>query len=621
MTTPKPSSVATRPNQAQEQSEALDPARAEHLSGLFFERVGLTPEAIAYWQFDPASHQWQHTTWADMAFEVGCIQAAMQRDGLQKGERIALMLKNSREWVLFDQAALGLGLVVVPLYTDDRPENVVHILKQTNARMLVVDGRRQWRGLQQAGEPLAALKRIVTLQSVGDEDGSSGGNLAAMSDWLFGAKGAPIRYQGNADDLATIVYTSGTAGRAKGVMLSHANILENAAACSQIARINHQDRFLSFLPLSHTLERTAGYYLPMLCGAEVAFARNVQTLAEDLQIMQPTLLISVPRIYEKVFERLQRQIETRGRLAKTLFEQTVVVGWYRYLCQQQRPPKEKPLWPMGLLWPLLDAKVAAKLRARLGGRLRFAICGGAPLSPRLAKVFTAMGVPVLQGYGLTEAAPVVSVNPPEDNRVETIGKPLENVQVRLGEQNELLVQGPGVMLGYWQNESATQDAIDDQGWLHTGDQAYIEESGHLRITGRLKDIIVLANGEKVPPADMETAIALDPLIDQIMIVGEGHHQLVALVVVNPDTFAEFVRDYDFDPSDPQTLEDRFVEKLILKRINKRLVDFPGYAQIRRVGLIDSPWSIESGLLTPTQKLKRPLIEREYQSLIEQLLAK
>ncbi|MFI9654025.1 long-chain fatty acid--CoA ligase [Guyparkeria sp. GHLCS8-2] len=594
----------------------VTPAQAVNLSGLFFERVARTPQAIAYRQYDPGCQDWIDTSWADMSYEVGRIQAAMTRDGLEPGDRIAIMLKNAREWVLFDQAALGLGLVTVPLYTDDRPLNVAKIIKETGARLLVVDGRRQWRGLEAVADGFETLKRIITLAPVDAEDGAKDKHLESFADWTFGARGEPVRLDADGQTLASIVYTSGTAGRAKGVMLTHSNMLENAFACSKVASITGDDLFLSFLPLSHTLERTGGYYLPMICGSTVAFARSAQQLGEDLGIIKPTLLISVPRVYERVYDRIGSALKKKGAFAQKLFERTVSVGTARFERAQGR---EGSAWKAAF-WPMFDRLVAAKLRERLGGRLRYAICGGAPLSPELATVFTGIGVPVLQGYGLTEASPVVSVNRPDDNRPETIGTTLDGVEVRLGEHDELLVKGAGVMQGYWKNDEATAAAIDEQGWLHTGDQAAIDEDGHIRITGRLKDIIVMANGEKVPPAAMETAIGLDPLVDQVMVLGEGHHQLAALVVVEPEAFAELMHEFGMDAEDPETLTDRFVERLVLKRVNARLEDFPGYAQIRRVKILTEPWTIEDGLMTPTQKLKRPLIEKEHAEDIAELFA-
>ena len=531
--------------------------------------------------------------------------------GLKPGDRIAIMLRNSREWVICDQAALGLDLVTVPLYTNDRPDNIVYIVEETQARLLVVGGQRQWRRLQEAGGRFTHLQRIVSLADIEANDGVYDPHLESFAEWSFGCHGDALCSHADPDQLATIVYTSGTSGRSKGVMLSHRNMLENAWAVTEVAEIGPDDTFLSFLPLSHTLERTAGYYLPMVCGSQVVFARSIQQLAEDLRAIRPTLLISVPRVYERVHARLHRQL-ARKPLARKLFQQAVQQGWRRYERSQQRAR-----WSPGqILNPLLDRLVGKRLRNQLGGRLRFAICGGAPLSPELMREFCALGASMLQGYGLTEASPVVSVNHPESNRPGSIGLSLCNVEVKIGRQDELLIKGPNVMHGYWNDEEATRAAIDQDGWLHSGDQARQETNGHLYIIGRLKDIIVLANGEKVAPAALELAISMDELFDQALIVGEGRPYLTALVVVNPEVWPEFACECDVDPEDPDVMMGCYVQRCALRRIGRALREFPGYTQIRRVILLRAPWTLEQGLVTPTQKFKRACILAEHVEMIK-----
>lgn len=590
-------------------TDMIRPEEAGNLSGLFHERVRRSANARAYSHYDNGSHAWLHTTWTEMALEVGRWQAAMRKEGLQPGDRVALMLRNSREWVVFDQAALGLGLVSVPLYTDDRPDNVAHIVEETQSKLLVVDGKRQWRCLQEVGDGFASLKRIVSLANIEAEDGAVGPHLESFATWSFGCHGEPERSEAAPDELASIVYTSGTAGRPKGVMLSHRNMLENAWAAAQVADITPDDVFLSFLPLSHTLERTGGYYLPMLCGSRVAYARSVQQLGEDLKAVRPTILVSVPRVYERVHNRLRKSLERQGALSRRLFAAAVRAGWLRY----QRAQGRGAWTPGQLLAPALDRLVGGKLRERMGGRLRFAICGGAPLSPELAREFIGLGVTLLQGYGLTEASPVVSVNRPENNLPESIGPALQGVETHIGANDELLVRGPNVMLGYWGNEEATRAAVDAEGWLHTGDQARVDAEGRLYITGRLKDIIVLANGEKVSPVEMEIAIGLDDLFEQVLIVGEGRPYLGALAVLDAEAWPAFARESDVDPDDPGAPADRYVERRALQRIGRALHAFPGYAQIRRVTLLRQPWTVEEGLVTPTQKLKRARILAQHEA--------
>lgn len=587
------------------------------LGDLFRARVTTTPQAIAYRQYDSASEHWSDCTWLDVANEVGRWQQALTREGLEPGDKLAIMLRNSRDWVIVDQAAIGLGLITVPLYLDDRPDNIAYILEHAEVSLLVVEGKTQWRRLASVLDRLPSVKTIVSLHALEHEDGNpSDPRLIAASDMLFGLEGDWQTQKLQADSLCTIVYTSGTTGRPKGVMLSHRNLLSNAHAASQCASFGVNDSFLSFLPLSHTLERTGGYLLPIVVGASVAFARSIPQLGEDLVTIRPTVLVSVPRIYESIYAKIQAGLTRKSPLARKLFEWTVRVGWRRFEWQQGRAG-----WSPGLmLWPLLERIVAKKVLDRVGGRIRFAVCGGAPIPPAIARFFIGLGLPVHHGYGLTEASPVVTVNRPEDNIPESIGTVIPGVEVRLGEQDELLVKGPSVMLGYWKNPEATAASFDSQGWLRTGDKARIDSNGHVFITGRLKDIIVLGNGEKLPPADMEMAIQLHPLFEQALIVGEGRPFLSALLVLNPEAWAAKAAELDVSADSDEDLRSRFVERTLLTIVNGQLGSFPGYARIRRLVLLREPWTIDNGLLTPTLKMKRNRIIKSVEGPLEEVYA-
>ncbi|MFO7954913.1 AMP-dependent synthetase/ligase [Thioalkalivibrio sp.] len=595
-------------------STTITPEQAPTLPALFRTRVSMSPDAPAYRHFSASDGAWKQTSWSDMAAMVDRWQAALAREGFKPAERVALMLGNSREWVAFDQAATELGLITVPLYTDDRPDNVAYIIGQTQARLLLLGESVHNRRLSEHFENMPSLKRIVCL---GHTDGEPADErVTDVGTWL--ERGDPDRiHRPDLDPLAlaTIVFTSGTTGRPKGVMLSHRNILDNACASSTAGPLSDTDRFLSFLPLSHMLERTGGYYMPMLIGAEVAFARSIQGLGEDLLSVQPTVLISVPRIYERVHGRIQAGLKKKSALGRGLFKATVAIGWRRFEYQQGRAS-----WsPAFLLWPLLERIVARRVLDRLGGKLSFAVCGGAALPPPIARFFIGLGLPVLHGYGMTESSPVVSVNTPDDNLPASIGKPLPGIEVKIGEMDELLTRSSSVMLGYWKNEEATASTIDEDQWLHSGDQAQIDQDGHIFITGRLKDILVLTNGEKVPPADMEMAIALDALFDQVMVVGDGHAFLSALVVPEPEAWTTFAEDHDLDPGTAGRLP-RAAERALLQRMQYQLRDFPGYARIRHLHVVHEPWSVDNGMLTPTMKLKRPVIAKHYAEAIEAMYA-
>lgn len=586
----------------------LEHAELQTLPQLFRARLEASPDRIAYQQYDIASKAWSSSTWQQMANEIGRWQAALAKEDLQPGDKVAVMLKNSREWVVFDQAALGMGLVTVPLYVDDRPDNVAYIINHAEIKLLFVQDRSQWKHLLDADVDLGGLKRIISIKRISEDDEPDDSRLESLADWLFGLKGELQARESGPDELASIVYTSGTTGRSKGVMLSHRNILSNVKSAYQCYNWGENDEvFLSFLPLSHMLERTAGYYMPMLAGSEVAYARSIPQLAEDLMNIRPTVLISVPRIYERVYGRIHDGLKQKSAVARALFKAAVAVGWQRFEYQQGRGR-----WSPSLLsWPLLNKLVASKVLDRLGGRLGIAICGGAPLSEEVAKLFIGLGLPLCQGYGLTEASPVISFNRVSDNIPSSIGTAISGVKVRIGDKDELQSLSEANMLGYWKNEQATLDSFTEDGWLKTGDKARIDERDHIYITGRLKDIIVLANGEKVPPSDMEMAISLDPLFDQVMIIGEGKPYLAAMLVLNPDEWSDLAVSIGIHPESPDAFQQKNVEKAVLARLAVRLNAFPGYAQIRKIHMTREPWTVEEDLLTPTLKVKRPKVMQRF----------
>jgi long-chain acyl-CoA synthetase len=348
----------------------------------------------------------------------------------------------------------------------------------------------------------------------------------------------------------------------------------------------------------------------------VVFARSIPQLGEDLQTARPTILISVPRIYEKIYTTLRAKLDEGPPARKRLFELAVNVGWARFEWQQGRGPWRASL----LMWPLFERLVAGKLQERLGGRLRVAISGGAALSADVSRIFIALGVTVLQGYGLTETSPVACANRPGDNLPASVGPPIPGVEVKLGENNALFIRGPNIMMGYWKNEEATRAMIGPDGWLNSGDTARIDARGHVFITGRIKEIIVMSNGEKVPPVDMEAAIMRDSLFDQIMLVGEGKPYLSALAVLNPERWAEYAAELGIDPADPAVLQQKKVMQSVIARIGRQTRDFPGYAQVRRVTLSLEPWTIDNGLLTPTLKLKRAKVMEKFNEELDRMYA-
>jgi len=590
------------------------------LDGLFYERVRRTPEATAYLWFDKTAHAWRDCSWQEVAARVARWRAALAGEGLETGERAAGQLRNGIDWVCFDQAVLGEGLVSVPLYTEDRPDNIAYILRDAAVPLLLVQNLAQWHKLEPSVRGNEVLRRVLVM----DEPDSLEHKAAALAaeerlsfvdDWLPRQASMPPRREGDTHALASIVYTSGTTGRPKGVMLSHYNMLSVAHAALASMECYQQDLFLSFLPLSHTLERTAGYYLPIMSGASVAHARSVAQLAEDLLQVRPTVMIAVPRIFERVHARISDQLAAQSPVPRALFEAAVRVGW-RYFQWRQGQARWSPEL---LLNPMLRKLVGAKVMAKLGGNLRYAISGGAPLPLKVAQTFIGLGLEILQGYGMTETSPVISVNRPGHNDPASVGEPLRGIEVRTAENDELIVKTPGAMLGYWNNHAATAEVIDPDGWLHTGDQARIED-GRIYITGRIKDILVMSNGEKVPPADMEQAICSDALFDQALVVGEGRPCLGAVLVLNADRWFGLAKELGLDPFERENLGNERLQRKVLSRVRAQLHDFPGYARVRRAVLTLDPWTVDNGLMTPTLKLKRAVVIDRFAEQIEQMYA-
>jgi long-chain acyl-CoA synthetase len=387
--------------------------------------------------------------------------------------------------------------------------------------------------------------------------------------------------------LATICYTSGTSGRPKGVMLSHGNIIANVTSCQGCGMARSTDLFLSILPLSHMFERTGGYYLPLSIGAEVVYARGVAQHPEDLATQAPTIMFAVPRVFEKFKARIDQSL-SESVVKRWLFAQCAVRGW--------RVESGSASALDVVATPALRALVAKPVLARLGGRLRLTVVGGAALDPDIAHTFIGLGLPMLQGYGMTEASPVISVNRDDDNDPDSVGSALPGVEVKIGDGGELLARGGNVMLGYWRNDEATRASIDSEGWLHTGDVAEIRDE-RIYIRGRVKDILVMSNGEKLPPQDVEFALLRDPMFEQVMLVGEGRPFLTLLAVTQEAD-----------------------EKTLLAHANERLKTFPRWVRVRRVIASRDPWSIDNGLLTPTLKLKRPLVLAKFKDALDAVYA-
>ncbi|SDI34098.1 AMP-dependent synthetase/ligase [Paraburkholderia phenazinium] len=590
------------------------------LPALFAWRVALTPETEAYRQYDDITAQWASFTWHDAGERVARLVTLLSGLGLPRGVRIAILLPNGLHAVCLDQAALALGYVPVPMHALDNPTSIAYILNDSDASLLVAASDTQWQAIAGTGVSLPSLRQVVALTRELPGKAMTGElPVLTMEEWLASATATASTRDPRhvaADDLAALVYTSGTTGKPKGVMLTHENVVSNIKAALQRIAPRESDVFLSFLPLSHTFERTAGYYLPIATGSCVAFARTVKQLSEDLRTVKPTILISVPRIYERVFAGIEASV-AKSAVKSWLFDAAQAVGWRRFVRMHGFADGGAMRAIVdACAWPWLNALVARPVQNQFGGRLRLTVSGGAPLSQQIARCFLGLGVPVVQGYGMTETSPVVAVNALQDNDPATVGRPLTGVEVRIGENKELQVRGPNVMRGYWKRDDDTARSFVD-GWLRTGDQATIE-AGRIRILGRLKEIIVTSTGEKIAPVDLELAILADSSFEQAYAFGDNRQFISCVVVLTNAYWSQLTAKLELDPMDPASLNSRAARETVCMRIRKLTRDFPYYAQPRAVILSLEPWSIENTLLTPTLKLKRNNLAAHFADEIEQV---
>lgn len=581
-------------------------------------QVEKRPDAVGWKSWDPVKKSWRDWTFRQGYDEVQRWRHAFAGLGLTRGTRVAMLLPNCIEAVLFDQAALANALTPVPLHAIDTPKSSAYILNDSGAEVLVTNKKPKWRLVREAAE-LPNLKLVVITDDDFADDPDADIPMLSLETWLAKTPDAPLPPGPRSTDLAALVYTSGTTGNPKGVMLTHRNVLSNLRGVLQSLQPYADETLLSFLPLSHTFERTASYYLAVGTGLTLAFNRSIATLADDLKSIRPTILMSVPRVYDMIYGKLRDGLAKKPAYVRYLFNWAVEVGWRRF-CRENGLPIE----PSGRAWldPLvagfLDKKIGKQLRSVFGDRIHLYISGGAALNPAVAKVFLGLGVPIFQGYGMTETSPIIAVNKVGQNHPSTVGPKLDNIEVKLGDGGELLVRGPSVMQGYWHREEATRAILSDDGWLSTGDVAEIYQDGCIRITGRIKEIIVTSTGEKVPPADLEAAVETDPLFAQTLAVGDDRICIALVAVVNPDEWQRLCAELKLDPEDPKSLDSREAQQAALKRIKKAAADFPNYGVPRLVKLVREPWTIENGMLTPTLKLKRSIITRRYASDIDAL---
>ena len=577
------------------------------------------PDALAF-KIDDV---WTYVNGLDAVERVKRIAMGLAALGVRKGDRVAIISENRPEWSFVDLAILSLRAINVPIYTTQSVEQVRFILENSGAKLLVISGRKIWKHIENAVNSVERLEKLIFFESNGKPEGNSraitlgeveeqGERYRTIDGEVFENSLAAI----DSSDLATIIYTSGTTGEPKGVMLTHNNFVSNIIAISKGLPIRSTDRSLAVLPLSHIFERTVFY---VLCanGVSIHYCAAFDQIASHLQEVKPTIMTAVPRLFEQVYHKIVKKGKAAGGWKTTLFDWALDIGQLYFEAKDNHRP----------ISPVLSAKhaianrlVFSKWRSGVGGSLRFFVSGGAPLSKKLSYAFWAAGIPILQGYGMTEAC-VTCANRPEDNKVGSIGTPFEGIEMKIAEKDgEVLVRGPNVMAGYYNNAEATAQVIDPEGYYHTGDVGYVDNDGHFYITDRIKDLFKLSNGKYVAPLQVESLLKQSPLVAQAIVVGSGRKQVGALIVPDWDALKEEMKGNGH--STDGSREELSEHPHFVKRVQQDAIDLSrelsDHERVKRVYLLPREFSIDKGEMTPTLKIKRNVIDEKYSEAIDEI---
>ena len=573
--------------------------RFDNLIALFLARAEEKGDAPFLWA--KREGEWRSISWAEAARQVASLAASLKRIGLEPGDRVALVSENRPEWLISDLAIMAAGCVTVPTYTTNTTRDHAHILGNSGARAVIVSSDKLAKALVPAVLTSADCHHVIGMEQI--RVGQSPEWIKCHS-WTKLAEGegdpTEIERRGSEtkrEDLACIIYTSGTGGAPRGVMQHHGSLLHNIAGATDIISTDFgwaDEIFLSFLPASHALEHTGGQLFPIGLGAQIYYAESLEKLAANIEETRPTIMIVVPRLFEMLRQRILKTLEGSGGLSKHLFRRALTIG------QQKYDGRLKP-WDLPMDG-ILELTLRKKLRKKVGGRVKAWVSGGAPLNPDVGIFFQSLGITFLQGYGQTEAGPVISCNRPGVGiRLETVGPPVKDTEVKIAEDGEIIVRGELVMHGYWRNPEETARVLSDDGWLATGDIGHFDEKGWIVITDRKKDIIVNDKGDNIAPQRVEGMLTLQPEIAQAMVYGDRKPHLVGLLV-----------------PDPEIAKDSNVQQRLSAAVDRVNADLSVIEKVRRFIVADAPFTVENEQLTPSMKIRRHVIKDAYGDRLEAL---
>jgi long-chain acyl-CoA synthetase len=592
----------------------MDYDNCRSLPAMFFEQAERRGDKPFLWA--KRGGRYQSISWAEAARDVRRLARGLATLGIGRGERVALVAENRPEWAIADLAIMSAGAITVPAYVTNTVEDHCHVFATSSAAAVIVSKPPLSARVLAAANQVETMRTVIAIEPAAGQ--ASAVDLLSWNEVLARGGEAPDDIADDRvaelapDDIACLIFTSGTGGVPKGVMTTHRNILANCRGAFRLLETLGlgDEVFLSFLPLSHSYEHTAGMMFPISIGAQIYFAEGAETLAANLLEARPTIMTAVPRLYETMHRRVTLGVERRGRMARKMFDKAVAIG-------RKRAALADPNFGERLVDPLLDRSVRAGLRRRFGGRLKAMVSGGAALNPEIGSFFLALGVRLLQGYGQTEAGPVIACNVPSRIKIDTVGPPLDGVRVRIAEDGEILVAGDNVMKGYWNDPQATAQALVE-GWLHTGDVGWIDPDGYIRITDRKRDFIKNSGGEMISPARVEGYLTLEPEIAQAMVFGDRRPYLVAVVVPDADFAAGFAAENGAAAEvAPLAADPKFTKAIgaAVARVNR---DLAPIERVRRFVIATEPFTIANGQMTPTLKVKRHAIRDAYGTAIDSL---
>ena len=595
----------------------MDYNSAQSLPLLFFSQVEKFPEKPFLWR--KVGGEWRSMSWRETSTAVKNLCRGLRSLGVEVGDRVCLVSENRPEWLVADLAIMSAGAITVPAYTTNTVDDHAHILQDSGAKIVIVSTAH----LTERVLPAAKRVGVNTVLMIDEyKDSTAQGvqvlSLETLHDRTLTASEDIELDAGRAkrEDTACIIYTSGTGGLPKGVILSHGAIICNCKGADELLRTlpsygTDTEKFLSFLPLSHSYEHTAGQFFPLSIGAEIYYAEGIDRLVQNMAEVQPTIMTAVPRLYETIHSRIVRDVEQTGGLRAKMFSATLALGKQRYEAPQSMSLGAR------VLNRVLDRLVRSKIQQRFGGRLKAFVSGGAPLNNEIGVFFLSLGLRILQGYGQTEAAPVISCNPPDHVKIHTVGPPLHGVDVQIASDGEILVKGELVMQGYWNNVEATAETLKD-GWLHTGDIGVVDEDGYIQITDRKKDIIVNSGGDNLSPQRVEGILTVEKEISQAMVYGDKRPHLVAVIVADPEFAEEWAKSHDC-VNDPRALaENEDFKKAIgeaVARVNEKVSIIE---RVRQFIISADPFTIENEMMTATLKIRRHVIQKTHGEALEAL---